>query len=69
MKTTLKRENQLRLTNCDISFETEGKLFFNMDEFPNETDIDTWGKTQESVPLYQAFIKESEDDEVNESLR
>ena len=48
-------------------FQDRGEAFFNMDEFPNETDIDTWGKTQESVPLYQAFIKESEHDEVNES--
>ena len=43
-------------------FQDRAEWFFNGDEFPNETNIDTWGKTQESVPLYQAFIKESEDE-------
>ena len=39
-------------------FQDRAEWFFNGDEFPNETDVNTWGKTQESVPLYQAFIKE-----------
>ena len=43
-------------------FQDRGEWFFNGDEFPNETNIDTWGKTQESVPLYQAFKKENEDE-------
>jgi hypothetical protein len=39
-------------------FQDRAEWFFNGDEFPNETAIETWGKTQEEVPLYQAFIEE-----------
>jgi hypothetical protein len=39
-------------------FQDRAEAFFNMDEFPNETAIETWGTTQDEVPLYQAFIGE-----------
>jgi hypothetical protein len=40
-------------------FQDRAEWFFNGDEFPNETNIHTWGNTQEYVPLYQAFIGET----------
>jgi len=43
-------------------FEDRAEWFFNGDEFPNKTAKDIWGVKEESVPLYQAFIKESEDE-------